>query len=130
MAVQIAIGRRRGCSRGFRGRQGIPVQLAEQVVLVTGAGCWLGCAIPRAFAYAGARVVVNDRRSRAAGEALAREPGEARAVALQAGVTDALAVTPESVLELIAASKPLRQVTAPVQLPTLCCFLRCQGRVW
>lgn len=68
------------------------MELAEQVVLVTGAGRGLGAAIARAFAAAGARVVVDYRRSRAGAEALVAELGAARAVALQADVTDAAAV--------------------------------------
>lgn len=64
------------------------MQLAEQVVLVTGAGRGLGSAIARAFARDGARVVVNYRRSRAAAEKLAGELGAERALALQADVTD------------------------------------------
>lgn len=68
------------------------MQLSEQVVLVTGAGRGLGNAIARAFAGAGARVVVNYRRSREAAEALAHELGGAKALAVQADVTDAAQV--------------------------------------
>lgn len=68
------------------------MQLAEQVVLVTGAGRGLGSAIARAFARSGARVVVNYRRSREAAETLVRELGAERALAVQADVTDARAV--------------------------------------
>lgn len=68
------------------------MQLSEQIVLVTGAGRGLGNAIARAFAGAGARVVVNWRRSRAAAEALAHALGDGRAVAVQADVTDAAQV--------------------------------------
>ncbi|MBS0381666.1 MAG: 3-oxoacyl-ACP reductase [Proteobacteria bacterium] len=64
------------------------MQLAEQVVLVTGAGRGLGNAIARAFAGAGARVVVNYRRSCEAAEALADELGREQALAVQADVTD------------------------------------------
>lgn len=64
------------------------MQLAEQVVLVTGAGRGLGNAIARAFAGAGARVVVNYRRSREAAEALVDELGGERTLAVQADVTD------------------------------------------
>lgn len=64
------------------------MQLAEQVVLVTGAGRGLGAAIARAFAGDGARVVVNYRRSRVAAEALVAELGAGKAFAVQADVTD------------------------------------------
>ena len=68
-----------------------PLALADQVVLVSGAGRGLGAAIATAFARQGARVVVNYRRSAAAAEALAAGIGE-RAVALRADVTDRAAV--------------------------------------
>lgn len=61
--------------------------LAEQVVLVTGAGRGLGSALARAFAGQGARVLVNYRRSRQRAEQLAAEIGD-RALAAQADVTD------------------------------------------
>ncbi|HET9817810.1 MAG TPA: 3-oxoacyl-ACP reductase [Rhodanobacteraceae bacterium] len=64
------------------------MEIAEQIVLVTGAGRGLGSAIARAFAGAGARVVVNYRRSREAAEALVAELGDAQALAVQADVTD------------------------------------------
>lgn len=65
------------------------MEIAEQIVLVTGAGRGLGNAIARAFAGAGARVIVNYRRSRKAAEALVAELGDAKALAVQADVTDA-----------------------------------------
>lgn len=68
------------------------MQLGDQLVLVTGAGRGLGSAIARAFAGAGARVVVNFRRSRVHAEALVREIGGGRALAVQADVTDAAQV--------------------------------------
>lgn len=68
------------------------MQLAEQLVLVTGAARGLGNEIARAFARAGARIVVNYRRSRDQAQALAQELGDGRALAVQADVTDAAAV--------------------------------------
>lgn len=65
----------------------IPLELAHQVVLVSGAGRGLGDAIAAAFARQGARVVLDFRRSRAAAEALAATLGHERALALQADVT-------------------------------------------
>ena len=65
------------------------MQLAEQIVLVTGAGRGLGSAIARAFAGAGARIVVDYLRSREAAEALVAELGDTKALAVQADVTDA-----------------------------------------
>lgn len=74
--------------------------LSEQIVLVTGAGRGLGHAIARAFAAAGARVVVNYRASRAAAEALCAQLGAGRALALQADVTD-----PAAVAAMLAAAR-------------------------
>ncbi|MEO1346412.1 MAG: 3-oxoacyl-ACP reductase [Pseudomonadota bacterium] len=65
--------------------------LADQTVLVTGAGRGFGAAIARAFAREGAKVVINYRNSQAAAEGLAEKLGD-RAVALQADVQDASAV--------------------------------------
>lgn len=65
--------------------------LAEQTVLVTGAGRGFGAAIASAFAREGAMVVINYRNSQAAAEDLAQKLGD-RAVALQADVQDAHAV--------------------------------------
>ncbi len=62
--------------------------IAEQTVLITGAGRGLGAAIARAFAREGARVAINYRRSARAADALAAELGP-RAAAFQADVTDA-----------------------------------------
>lgn len=64
------------------------MKISEQVVLVTGAGRGLGTSIARAFAAEGAQVVVNYRASREAAEALVKELGEERAIALQADVTN------------------------------------------
>lgn len=63
------------------------MKLDEQVVLVSGAGRGLGSAIATAFAGAGARVVINYRRSEQAAQKLADALG-GRAIALQADVTD------------------------------------------
>ncbi|MEM1314239.1 MAG: 3-oxoacyl-ACP reductase [Pseudomonadota bacterium] len=65
--------------------------LADQIVLVTGAGRGLGVAIARAFAREGAQVALNYRSSRAEAEALAAELGPS-ALAVQADVRDAAAV--------------------------------------
>lgn len=64
------------------------MQLSEQVVLVTGAGRGLGSALAKAFGSQGARVVVNYRASQDGAEAVVREIGADRAIALQADVTD------------------------------------------
>lgn len=66
-------------------------QIADQTVLVTGAGRGLGAAITRAFAHQGARVAVNYRHSADAAQALCAEIGP-RAQAFQADVTDRVAV--------------------------------------
>lgn len=64
------------------------MQFPDQIVLVTGAGRGLGQHLARAFAAAGARVVLNYRSSRKPAEALAAELGAGRAIALAADVTD------------------------------------------
>jgi 3-oxoacyl-[acyl-carrier protein] reductase len=71
--------------------------LAEQTVLITGAGRGLGAAIASAFAREGARVAINYRHSRDAAEALATKLGP-RAAAFQADVTD-----PRQVAAMVAA---------------------------
>ena len=60
------------------------MKISEQTVLVTGGGRGLGHAIVRAFAQQDARMVINYLRSREPAEALAREYGAHRAIALQA----------------------------------------------
>ncbi len=65
--------------------------LADQVVVVTGAGRGLGTAIARAFAREGAAVAINYRNSREGAEALSAELGS-RAAAFQADVRDPDAV--------------------------------------
>ena len=65
--------------------------LAEQVVIVSGAGRGLGADIARAFAREGARVAINYRNSKAAAEALAAELGDL-ARPFQADIRDADAV--------------------------------------
>lgn len=68
------------------------MQFSEQIVLVTGAGRGLGKAIARAFGKAGARVVINYRKSRVPAEALVEEIGHGHACAMQADVTEPAAV--------------------------------------
>jgi len=75
------------------------MKISEQIVVVTGAGRGLGLAIARAFAREGARIVVNYFNSRQSAEALVRELGDDRAVAIRADVTD-----PEQVNSLVAAA--------------------------
>jgi 3-oxoacyl-[acyl-carrier protein] reductase len=75
------------------------MKIADQVVLVTGAGRGLGAAIATAFVREGARVVVNYRRSTEAAKALVERLGP-RAVALQADVTDRIQID-----RLVAAAR-------------------------
>ena len=79
--------------------------LADQTVLVTGAGRGLGGAIARAFAREGARVAINYRQSREAAHALAAALGP-RTAAFQADVTD-----PEAVAAMV------EQITARLGAP-------------
>jgi 3-oxoacyl-[acyl-carrier protein] reductase len=69
-------------------KRGTPMNISDQVVLVTGAGRGLGTSIARAFAREGARVVVNYLNSRESAEALVEELGGDRAIAICADVTD------------------------------------------
>lgn len=68
-----------------------PTPLAEQLVLVTGAGRGLGSFIARAFLAQGAKVIINYRSSADSAAALAAEAPQ-QAIALQADVCDAAAV--------------------------------------
>ena len=83
------------------------MQIAEQIVLVTGGGRGLGRRIVHAFADQGARVVVDYRASREAAQVLAERLGPERAVALPADVTDR-----DQVDALLAAAR--RHFGAPV----------------
>ena len=74
--------------------------LADQIVLVSGAGRGLGAAIAAAFAREGARVAINYRHSKAPAEALAAQLGE-RALAVAGDVRDAAAV--RAMVERISA---------------------------
>ena len=74
--------------------------LADQIVLVSGAGRGLGAAIAAAFAREGARVAINYRHSKDQAEALAARLGE-RALAVAGDVRDASAV--RAMLERISA---------------------------
>lgn len=69
------------------------MRIDQQIVLITGGARGLGASLTRAFAREGARVVINWHRSEAAAAALVAEIGSDRAVAVQADVTDADAVT-------------------------------------
>ena len=74
--------------------------LADQIVLVSGAGRGLGAAIAAAFAREGARVAINYRHSKDQAEALAAQLGE-RTLAVAGDVRDASAV--RAMLERISA---------------------------
>ncbi len=67
------------------------MQIADQIVLVTGAGRGLGAAIATSFAREGARVIINYRQSAEAAEALAARL-DGKAIAIQADITDRQAV--------------------------------------
>lgn len=62
--------------------------ISEQIVLVTGAGRGVGHELARAFANAGARVVINYRNSQISAEHLADQLGPDRGLAHRADVTD------------------------------------------
>lgn len=74
--------------------------LADQIVLVSGAGRGLGAAIAAAFAREGAHVAINYRHSKDQAEALAARLGE-RTLAVAGDVRDASAV--RAMLERISA---------------------------
>lgn len=74
--------------------------LADQIVLVSGAGRGLGAAIAAAFAREGARVAINYRHSKDQAEALAARLGE-RTLAVAGDVRDASAV--RAMVERISA---------------------------
>ena len=74
--------------------------LADQIVLVSGAGRGLGAAIAAAFAREGARVAINYRHSKDQAEALAAQLGE-RTLAVAGDVRDASAV--RAMVERISA---------------------------
>lgn len=76
------------------------MNIAEQVVVVTGGGRGLGRNIVEAFAGQGARVIVNYLSSREAAEELAAQFGPDRAVALAADVTD-----PAQVAAMLATAR-------------------------
>ena len=74
--------------------------IADQIVLVSGAGRGLGAAIAAAFAREGARVAINYRHSKDQAEALAARLGE-RTLAVAGDVRDASAV--RAMVERISA---------------------------
>lgn len=63
------------------------MEISNQIVLITGGGRGLGSAISRAFAKAGARVIVNYRESQGGAEAIAKEFDPSRVIALRADAT-------------------------------------------
>lgn len=75
--------------------------LADQIVLVSGAGRGLGAAIAAAFAREGARVAINYRHSKDQAEALVARLGE-RTLAVAGDVRDASAV--RTMVERISAA--------------------------
>ncbi|WP_104169017.1 3-oxoacyl-ACP reductase [Arthrobacter sp. SX1312] len=64
------------------------MQLAEQIVLITGGGRGLGSSIVRTLAAEGAKVIINYRTSHDSAHELASRTGPSQAVALEADVTD------------------------------------------
>ncbi len=76
------------------------MEISEQLVLVTGAGRGLGRHIAQAFLDAGAKVVLNYRNSAGGARELAAAAGPARALAVQADVTE-----PEEVAAMFAAAE-------------------------
>ena len=67
------------------------MDIREQIVLITGGARGVGAEAARAFVREGARVVINWRNSEDAANTLAAELSD-RAIALQADVTDRIAV--------------------------------------
>jgi 3-oxoacyl-[acyl-carrier protein] reductase len=65
----------------------VNTELADKVVIVTGASGGIGSAIARTFAREGARVVLHYRGNRATAEALQRELKDADAVIVRADLT-------------------------------------------
>jgi 3-oxoacyl-[acyl-carrier protein] reductase len=82
--------------------------LAQQTVIVTGAGRGLGAAIAAAFAREGAHVAINYRASHAAAEALADRLGD-RVRPFQADIRDARQTT-RMVAEVEASLGPVTTV--------------------
>lgn len=64
------------------------MQIAEQIVLVTGGGRGLGSRIVEAFAGQGARVLINYRASSGGAQELTERFGREQVVPVQADVTD------------------------------------------
>src|SRR5450432_2627075 len=73
--------------------------LADKVVLITGASTGIGAALARGFSRQGAHVAINYHSSEAAAKALAREIEDegGRTLSVQADVTD-----PEACVRLVA----------------------------
>ena len=101
--------------------EGLTLQLAGRVALVTGASRNIGRAIALGFAQAGADVVVNARTSRGEAESVAEEARAlgARALVGLADVRDAAAVA-----QMVAAA---RDALGPIDILVNCAAVRREG---
>lgn len=73
---------------------GVLLSLEDRVAVVTGGSRGIGAAIVRLFAKAGAKVVFNFQRAQAEAEALVRECGAERSMAVQADLSYADSAVP------------------------------------
>lgn len=74
--------------------EGVLLSLEGRVAVVTGGSRGIGAAIVRLFVKAGSKVVFNFQRARAEAEALVRECGEERCLAVQADLSSADSAAP------------------------------------